>query len=284
MLTFRSSRQARIHLAYFAVIVALISCTKNKGVQEIGAVLEVHGNWRMNGEQHRVLEGQAVPADAALEDVKVQTGDSISIVLLSGERIEAICDRDSDLCTKGLHLPGMHANKSPEARQIVQAVKAVLLDHQPEIARSFSPTVSRGRSSAQDRESVFGFTPGAPVQVGSALVELPSYDSSIDEIEVTRAADNSSVVSTSPVSWDERGAAAITLPGPGCYVVQVVRDDDEVALNLYILAVRADSYQRTSASFEQARQICLKWDGHNREALTHKFLRAYLLSLANNER
>jgi hypothetical protein len=202
-------------------------------------------------------------------------------VLLNGERVEAVCNRDSDLCTKGLHLPGTYVNRSPETRQIIQAVQAVLLGHQPEVARSFSPTISRGRSSTQNREWVVAFSPGIPVNVGSALAELPAYDSSIDEIEITRAAGSPEVISTMPVSWNERRAASIILPGPGSYIVQVVRDDDEVALNLYVLAVPKESYERTNALFEQARQICSKWGRPDAEGSIHKFLRAYLLSLAN---
>jgi hypothetical protein len=277
----QSSPRMGAPFACLAVAVALVSCSKNKEAQDVGGVLTVHGNWRIAGQQRSLLEGEAVPAGALLEDVKIQKGDSITVVLLSGGRVEAMCDRDSDLCTKGLRMPGMYVNSSLESRQIVQAVKAVLLDHEPEVARSFSPTMSRGRSSAQDRELVVAFNPGTPADIGSALADLPAYDSSIDEIEITRVADSRGVISTSPVSWDERRVASITLPGPGCYIVQVVRDDDEVALNLYVLAVPAASYERTNALFEEARQICSKWDGPNAEGSTHKFLRAYLLSLAN---
>src|SRR5690348_7612421 len=137
MFTQQRSPRIRTRFAYLAVIVALVSCAKQKEVQDIGAVLAVRGDWRIVGQQHSLLEGQAVPAGGVLEDIKVQTGDSLNIVLLSGEHVEAVCDRDSDLCTKGLHLPGTYANKSPETRQIIQAVRSVLLDHQPEIARSF---------------------------------------------------------------------------------------------------------------------------------------------------
>jgi hypothetical protein len=281
MLKSHRSRHVGTRFACLALTVALVSCAKNEEVQDIGGVLTIHGKWRIAGQQHTLLEGQAVPAGALLKDGEVEAGDSIAIILLSGEHVEAMCDRNRDLCTKGLQMPGTYVKKSLETRQIVEAVKAVLLDHQPEIARSFSPTVSRGRSSAQDRESVVALTPGMSVNVGSALAELPAYDSSIDEIEIKSVADTNNVISKSSVNWEERRAASIALPAPGCYIVQVVRDDDEVALNLYLLAVPAGAYKRTSELFEHARQVCSKWEGPNAEGSAHKFLRAYLLSLAD---
>jgi hypothetical protein len=263
-----------------AAAVASLSCSKDKGTEDIGGVLAVNGYWQIAGQHDTIVEGQAVLAGSLIENRKAQASDSITIMLLSGERLEVTCARNWDLCTKGLQLPRTYVNASPGTREVIEAVKLVLLNHEPEIAKSFSPTLSRGRSSAQDRESVVAFTPGTAVNVGSDLTELPANDSSIDEIELSRVEDNT-VIGKSPVSWDERRGASINLRGPGCYIAQVLRDDDEVALNLYLLAAPAASYKRTRAQFEQARQICSKWDGPNAAASIHKFLRAYLLSLAN---
>lgn len=263
-------------------VLILVACGKSSEPEDIGAVLAIKGKWEMSSRGARpVLEGAAVKAGSSLRDMPVETGDFISVVLLNGKRIEANCDRDRDACRDGVSIPTGYVENSPEIRRMVTAAEAALLDRQPDIARSFSPTISRGESTAAQTEGVVKWAAAEkPIPLGFLLSALPSEGSSIDAIELRKIEDPGKAFATVPVDGTAPASAAVKLPEPGYYVGQVLRENDETALNAFLLAVPAESYDRTKSLFEEARKVAFAWNGESAEISRHRFLRAYLLSVA----
>src|SRR6185312_11184384 len=272
----RVAVERQMRLTFLVLALALISYAVSDDLQEVGAILSVRGDWRVPGKQNKLLAGQAVPANTLIQNRAVQAGDSIAIVLLNGEKLELDCRDDLSGCAKGITTPPSAVKGLLSVRGVIKAVQQVLLDREPEVAHALSHTISRG-SRAVVGEAIVAYSPENRIRIAEYLDPLPS---DVDIVELQKNEGHGQRSSVKRVTPQRPDGVVIALSAPGSYVANVIREDNEVALNLFILAVPPATEEQLKAKFEHARKLTSAWDPSGDPDLVHKFLRAYLLSLA----
>src|SRR5438477_9537500 len=96
----------------------------------VGTVIELRGNWRIEGREDRLRAGQGVPANGILRPESLGSEVSISIALLNGRYLAMHCQGANDkVCAQGLQVPATYIEQGSRIRSIVQTVMNVLLEH-----------------------------------------------------------------------------------------------------------------------------------------------------------
>src|SRR5205085_3399361 len=129
----------------------------------VGTVIELRGNWRVEGREDRLRAGQGVPASGILRPESLGSEVSISIALLNGRYLAMHCQgANDDVCAQGLQVPATYIEQGSRIRSIVQTAMNVLLEHAPTEGSPFSTTIIRAGRDSERRELVVQVNPGKP--------------------------------------------------------------------------------------------------------------------------
>jgi hypothetical protein len=244
----------------------------------VGTVIELRGNWRIEGREDRLQAGQGVPAGGIIRPESLGSEVSISIALLNGAYLGMHCHGANNKgCAQGLHVPAIYVEQSSRIGGIVQTVMNVLLERTPREGSPFSPTIIRAGRDSERCELVVRVEQGKPVHLDGAVSRIPASEYTCEWSKVTGV--NAS--EQKPIRWDSRsGGPLLPIPAPGLYSVRFINEYREPVLDVALLATPSDSYPAVKASFEHARRACAEWSGPDAADSAHEFLRAYLISLA----
>ena len=241
----------------------------------IGDVLQLKGDWRLAGTTKHLVVGDSVPANAVIEPEPGSTSGLIVIVLFSGQRLVASCLPSS--CNSKVYLPATYVDEGVSLKSILSAVEFVLSHKRPELANAYAPMSSRSIAGTM-LEVAIPLSSDARVSLRSVLPELSKGRY---HLEVRRVVDKSFITSAE-INWATQGGPAITLPGPGSYLITLDDETGNSAANVFLAALSPQDEARIRDKFRTARSICDKWEGPEAEDSKHLFLRSYLLSLTEN--
>ncbi len=241
-----------------------IGCWAYESGTSIGAVVEIEGEWRIDGHSELLLKGQGVPSGASVKADPNVGHQSISVVLANKTVLKASC---SDIpCIAALSMPQSIVDTDPSFQKIWKAVSLVLFNQDPHLARAYESTSIRG-GKAPRTETIVGFN-------AAKMIELPVPDEAYRFL-ATKISDGSTTSDRSVSSAHSRPTIEIALPAAGAYLVSFTDRFHEEVSNILVIVAEPASVDLLQASYKAVQEACADWDANARDFFT----RAYLISL-----
>jgi hypothetical protein len=248
--------------------------------QVVAHVLDVKGEWHLQGAASRVQAGTALTTGALITAASNLPGDAITIVRdedMSRQRIA--CDGTAaNPCHNPISIGGAPSNAAAPQSQfstMVHSALAVLLNKPPAIESHYALTLSRGRETVREIEAVVGLDPSHGILLPAPPADFPAgrYSASITHAGVASSASVQSLFLTSEGRW-----RPLPISSPGLYEVAIRNSDDEELVDALILVVQAEEYDAKQKKLETMKSRTAAWSGPGAEADEHLYLRAFLLS------
>lgn len=245
----------------------------------VAHVLDVRGEWRVDGTLTGVTAGQALQPGARIGAVSNQPGDAITIVRDEDmARQHVACDSTpQNPCRNPIVIataPVDSASGLSRMKGMVQAALAVLLSKPPEIGSHYAMTLSRGADPVRELEDVASFD-----AKGVTLPPLPQdFEAGTYTLRIALANQKSPAVQRDARLNSEGVWPPIALSGPGLYDITITNADEEKIADMMLLVVPGEKFARARQSFEEAKAIAADWRGSSAEADAHLFQRAFLLA------
>ncbi len=145
---------------------AAIAITSLQGQQHqmVAHVLDVKGEWHLDGTSRLVAAGQGLATGAKITAGSNRPGDAITLVRdedLSRQRME--CDGSAtNACRNPIVVQGVApgvVTMGSQLKSMVQAAISVLLDRPPAIANHYALTLTRGDETVTESEAVVALDP-----------------------------------------------------------------------------------------------------------------------------
>ena len=247
----------------------------------IGQVLDIEGDWFLDGEKSKsLLKNDELPAGGV---IRVSSPSRFAFIVIrysaNNEIISRRC-RNSGECDQPILLPrAIHRQLTLRDYLVQQGMKILRLGQ-------VTPSVQSGRSPhGLLRESVVRTKAG---QVDLAPVFAEMNDGNYDVRLQRRGSKTSEDGSELTVRWES--GKAITTPianlQAGLYeVVLSEKRGGELKPTLttaWFLVTNADQYDRTMRSFAEATKLSAPWKKNVSEGTVRDFLRAILIHLESN--
>jgi hypothetical protein len=248
--------------------------------QVVAHVLDVKGDWHLQGAASTVTAGTALTRGASIEAPSNRPGDTITIVHdedMSRQRIA--CDATAaNPCRNPIYIDGASSATSAPQSQfaiMVRTALAVLLNKPPAIESHYALTLSRGHETVREWEAVISLDPAQGIILPSAPADFPAgkYSVSITRAGHTSSATVQSLFLTSDGQWKP-----LPFSAPGLYEIAIRNADDEQLADELILVVQATEYDAKEKEFETMRSRTATWTGPGAQADGHLYLRAFLLT------
>ena len=231
-----------------------------------GIAWDVQGLWRAEGRE--IMTGDAVRAGALLQPgERGEPSHSITILLPDGQRILYECFTAKD-CARGFRIPVLQRDPSRFAAAMMERIHAALMQERRNAAIS-----DKGQHIARDEAAV---VPGPQnrIEVGGLAEALSNGRYSGD----LRSFD-SRYPERSGIPLEKSGPSiALTVPGPGLYVLRIVDSMKRPRIEFMIGVAPAQS-TRIVKEFQEAQELIEEWNGNYQGWPIHDLQRAYLESL-----
>lgn len=260
-----------------ALAAAAVLCGQQ---QVVAHVLDVKGEWHLQGAPLPVTAGTALTAGAIIVAEPNRPGDAITIVHdedMSRKRIA--CDATStNPCRNPINVQGASSDAAAPQSQfaiMVHTALAVLLNKPPAIESHYALTLSRGHETVREWEAVVGLEPSQGIVLPAPPADFPAgrYSVSITRAGVATSATVQSLLLTSDGQWKP-----LPFSSPGLFEVAIKNADDEQLADELILVVQAAEYDAKEKEFETMKSRTAAWTGPGAQADEHLYLRAFLLS------
>jgi len=248
--------------------------------QIVAHVLDVKGDWRLDGSTGGVKAGQGLAAGARITATTPHAGDGITIVHdddMSRQRVP--CDgKANDPCRNPVVIAGPTSSEPSgmsQVKNMLQSALAVLLNKPPAITSHYAMTLSRGADSVRELEAVAaldpaqGVTPPPPPQDMAA----GTYTFSIAHAGDAASSSEKTVTLTSEGTW-----RPFSIDAPGLYEVTILNGDQEKVANLMLLVTAPAKYNEERDKFEALRKAADTWTGQDAASDEHLVLRAFLVA------
>jgi hypothetical protein len=245
--------------------------------KSIGFVLEIVGDWTVNGTTLRL--GQALPAGGEIKAVVGKSrfsSTNISVVLLNSRVVRLTCTRDKPCGS--YRLPGSLVRSSSLAERISEAAINIF-GRRPE---RYVPAIARS-----DKDAPQGFVEtivklqDAKIGIGPLMKGLPEgwYTLSFNRVRESEAVPGDlPIVLEFRWSGEDR-PVAVNLLSPGLYFLTLkARADSElppITANCWVLVVSGRDYDRASDDLQRIRDEISSWEGIS-EVGRRSFLRLSL--------
>jgi hypothetical protein len=248
--------------------------------QVVAHVLDVRGEWRLQGTAGQIAAGEALIAGARITAGSNRVGDAITIVRdedMSRQRIA--CDSSAtNPCRNPIIVDGASSSAptgQSQLKNMVQTAIALLLSKPPAIGSHYALTLTRGGETVQEWEGVAALDPGEGIVLPSAPADMAAGRYTVS---IARAGDPSSATEQTAVLTSEGLWRSLPLKAAGLYEVSFTDADGEQVANEMLLVVPADQYQAMREEFGTMKSRTAAWTGPSARADEHLFLRAFLLS------
>ena len=248
--------------------------------QIMAHVLDVKGEWRLDGATGLVAAGQGLVADAKITAGSNRPGDAITIVRdedLSRQR--TACDGSAtNPCRHPIVVEGVTASTvtvGSQLRSMAQAAIAVLLDRPPEITNHYALTLTRGKETVAESEAVVALDPEQGVLLPPAPAEIPAGHYSVS---ITRAGEIPAAAAQDATLASEGVWLPLAVKAAGLYEATIVNADEEQVADVMLLVVPPAQYPSELEALKVMKSHTATWTGPNARADEHLFLRGFLLS------
>lgn len=261
-------------LAAMALLTALIV----EAQQQVGFVLNLHGDWVVNSSQE-LGPGSPLPAGGRVRVRAPKSGDYIEIADRSGQVIiNRSCDDGG--CGPVIVLP---AARPGVAHRLFGAAMALVANDPVRFAFLLNRSVEL-------REAVVKIA-GGQIDL-SAVLANRSRGTYLLRFEPRNPGTSADAKPTGPISvnWDPTLLAPVTVPGlnPGLYVVQPLSNEDreplEPGTESWVLFVRPEKFDAAFCEFREAVATTEQWGDKARQVSKRQFLRAALGQLEAESR
>jgi hypothetical protein len=252
--------------------------------RNIGFVLDEVGSWLVNG--HPVVPGQAVPAGGRIRVAKPASSEtarsSITIVLLNNQALHVGCDAPH-ACEKDYVLPSSLLEQ-PSLGQRLTDVALALFGQRP--AR-YVPAIARGGAEAPVEDAVVELS-ATGVDMRSSLGKLTSgsYRMRFGTPDHGATPDPRAAQFDTIWSHEHLVPTAVTGVQEGLYELTVVSRSipRTGGGDAWILILSGARYTRAAADYQVVRTAVQEWDRSVPASARRTFLRAFLESLAEQDR
>jgi hypothetical protein len=249
--------------------------------QVVAHVLDVEGDWRLQGATGAISAGQGLSAGARVTAESNRTGDTITIVRDEDmSRISVPCDSSTaNPCRNPIVVADASAATPPTQhpiKSIVASAISILLSKPPEIENHFAVTLSRGTQEVQQFEGVIALDPALGFVLPPAAADMPAgqYSISIWPAGNKSAATEQTIVLTSEGLW-----RPIPFSSGGLFKASITNTRGEQIAEWMLLVVPQARYRALRESFDAMRSRTAAWTGPGARNDEHLFLRAFLLSV-----
>jgi hypothetical protein len=248
--------------------------------QAAAHVLDVKGEWHLQGKSELVVSGEGLAAGATITAVSNRPGDAITIVRDEDmSRIHVVCDAStSNPCRNPVAVPGVSSGAATAQSQfsgMVQAAISVLLNRPPAIGSHYALTLTRGAETVQESEGVVALDPATGIVLPPPPPEMPAgrYTISIAQAGEKASAIQQTLLLTSEGQW-----RPLPLDAPGLYEFVISNADGDQVSDVMLLAVPAPQLQSKLGEFAAMTSRTATWTGPAARSDEHLFLRGFLLS------
>jgi len=260
-------------LCFFAAAAGL------HGQQQVVAhVLDVKGEWHLQGANGLVVGGEGLIAGARIMAGSNRAGDSITIVRDDNmSRQRTMCDGTAtNPCRNPIVVEGASsAAPTSQLKNIVQSAIAVLLSRPPAIGSHYALTLTRGNETVREWEGVAALDLAQGLELPPPPADMPAGRYTVS---IARAGEASPATELDAVLTSEGIWRPLPLKATGLYEVAIANADGEQVANGMLLVVPAAQYPAMRAEFDQMKSLTATWSGPGARADEHLFLRAFLLS------
>lgn len=259
-------------------VVAAVGSLRSQ--QMVAHVLDVRGDWRMQGATAAVAGGQGLAPGARITAKSNRPGDSITIVRdedMSRQRVA--CDSSTtNPCRNPIDIGAASSAAQPAQGQfsiMVNTALAVLLNKPPAIESHYALTLSRGSVTVQEWEDVVSLDPSRGFVLPAAPQDMPSGQYTVS---IVRARDAAPVAQQTALLTSAGTWKPISLAAPGLYEASIMNGDGEQVADAFLLVVPPAEYDGRRKDFDTMKGVAGSWTGPSAQADGHLFLRAFLLS------
>jgi len=263
-------------------LMALPPCGRAEEGKSIGFVLEMVGNWTVNGTAIRL--GQALPPGGEIRAVRGDgrlSSTSVTIVLLNSRTIRLLCTKDKPC--EPHRLPASLVRSSSLVERISEAAINVF-GRRPE---RYIPALARS-----DKDAPQGFVEtivklqDAKLGIGPLMKGIPGgqHVLSFNRVREHEAASGELPVAFE-IQWDrDDQPVAVNLLSPGLYSLTLKAQADSelprITANCWVLVVSGKDYESASNDLRRVRDEVNKWEGIS-DAGKRSFLRLSLEFLSS---
>ena len=265
----------------FAGSCVLLTIAGLRGQQPaaVAHVLDVKGDWHVQGSNSAVVAGEALTAGANITAGSNRPGDAITIIRdedMSRRRIA--CDASAvNPCTKPITIEGATSaalTTQSQLKSIVQSAIAILLNKPPAIGSHYAVTLSRGRETVREWEEVVRLDPMQGIVLPPAPADMPAGQYTVS---IARNGEASSAIEqparlTSDGTWKP-----LPLDAAGLYEVSIINADGDKVADAMLLVVPAVEYEAKRNKLDSMKRRTATWTGPAARADEHLFLRAFLI-------
>ncbi len=257
-----------------------IACLHGQQQSAIAHVLDIKGDWHLQGAISTVVAGQALTTGAVISAGSNRLGDAITIIRdedMSRQRIA--CDATAaNPCSKVITIenaPSAVPTTQSQLKSIVASAIAILLNKPPAIENHYVVTLSRGHKTVQEWEDVVTFDRVHGILLPPAPADMPSgqYAVSIARNGQASSAMEQTARLTSDGTWKP-----LPLGAAGLYEASIMNADGDKVVDAMLLVVPAAEYEQTRKGLDSMKSRTATWTGPAARADEHLFLRAFLLS------
>jgi hypothetical protein len=267
-----------IALSFLATLAAV--AIQAQQPQTVAHVLDVQGDWRIDGTTTTIAAGQALSAGNRIVATAPKAGNAITILRdddMSRQRVA--CDGTAtDPCRTPIVISDPSASQPSAMTQlkgIMQAAVSVLLNKPPAISTHYAMTLSRGADTIRELEAVAALDPSQGVAPPPPPQDMPAgvYTFSIAHADNPSSSTDMSVTLTSDGNW-----RPVSITAPGLYEVSILNADQEKVADLMLLVAAPADYEQERDKFTSLKNVAEGWTGPDARNDEHLLLRAFLLS------
>jgi len=248
--------------------------------QVVAHVLDVKGEWHLEGATGPLVAGRGLVAGATVVAGSNREGDAVTIVQDEDmSRLHIVCDgSSSNPCRNPVVVKGMAPTAAGQSqfRGIVQAAISVLLSRPPAIASHYALTLTRGKPTVQESEAVVSLDPEQGVVLPPAPETMPAGRYTISTS--SRAGQTSPPAVQTGQLTSEGTWRPLPWEAPGLYDLSILSSNGERVADVMLLVTTRAQFQSTRETFEAMKARTAAWTGPNARPDEHLFLRAFLLT------
>jgi hypothetical protein len=250
--------------------------------QPVAGILDINGNWQLNGQQGSIKVGQKLNADDKISTPEYNYANSITIVHFNdGSRTRIACENSpKNPCQSSYVVSAPNTNADSQGTSLIRAALNLLLGNPPEVLRRDSVTMSRGKYVMAVREDVVDFDDGKGVSLNGRIPILPA---GIYTVEASNA-DRGQPAGKSQIRVDADGAwqSPFLVSAPGLYSINVSDANGDLRANLLLLFVKTPQYTSSREAFDRIKTQAAAWQGVNAQSDEDMLLRAILVAMSKS--
>ena len=256
-----------------------ILCLEAQQPRAVAHVLDVKGEWRVEGASGQVAAGEALNAGARIVAISGRPGDAITILHDEDmSRQHVACDASaSNPCRNPVAIGDPSSGEvsgSNQLKVMMQAAFAVLLGNPPAIASHYALTLSRGSDSVREMEGVAALNPGQGIVMPTPPEDMPA---GIYTVSVAHAGEPASTAEKTQLT-SEGAWRPLPIEATGLYELTIANADQEKVADLMLLVTAQANYQAEQDRFAAMKKGTADWTGPEARADRHLLLRTFLLS------